>query len=75
MTAIAATRFIDGRLTAGWHVRTIKPYLQVDPADERVAALRQSLAAAILSNELFEMAVRPRRLSPLPVSRYEAGMS
>lgn len=75
MTAIAAARFIDGRVTAGWHARTIKANLQADPEDERVAALHQSLAAAILGNELFQMAVRPRRLSPLLLGRYEVGMS
>ncbi len=72
--ALTAGRFVDGRATAGWYARTIKENLQADPQDDRLAALRRTLADTILRNELFQMAVRPRRLSPLSLSRYEPGM-
>ena len=67
-------RFVDGRSTAGWHARGVKDNLQADPADARLAALRNDLAQAIAGNELFQMAVRPRRMVPLLLSRYEPGM-
>lgn len=73
-TTLLGGRFVDGRATAGWHARTTKANLQADPTDDRLAALRRSLTDAILANELFQMAVRPRRLSPLILSRYERGM-
>lgn len=71
---LTSGRFVDGRATAGWHARMTKANLQADPADERLAALRQTLADTILANELFQMAVRPRRLLPLILSRYQRGM-
>lgn len=72
--ALGGGRFVDGRSTAGWHARGVKDNLQADPADARLAALRSDLAQAIAGNELFQMAVRPRRMVPLLLSRYEPGM-
>jgi PKHD-type hydroxylase len=66
--------FRDGRETAGWHARTVKRNTQADGRDERVAALRREVDAAIAEQALFRMAARPRRVLPVMFSRYAEAM-
>jgi PKHD-type hydroxylase len=66
--------FADGRATAGRHARLVKNNLQA-AADAGVDALRRELAAAIAGNRMFQLAARPKALSPLILSRYEPGMA
>jgi PKHD-type hydroxylase len=68
--ALKRLRFADGAATAGWHARDVKRNLQAGGGE----ALRRALAARIEAHELFRLAARPRRLSPLLISRYDVGM-
>jgi PKHD-type hydroxylase len=72
--ALAQARFIDGRETAGFAARKVKNNLQADAADHSLDAVRHLVAAHIMDNEVFRIAVRPKQLSPLMFSRYENGM-
>src|SRR5829696_9926027 len=70
--ALAASRFEDGRHTAGWSARLVKNNEQArDGATLRL--LRERVAKAILDNEVFAAAVRPKALTPLLFSRYGPG--
>lgn len=66
--------FEDGRRTAGWHARQVKRNEQASasPAVEgSLAKVRQ----ALLANEVFVAAARPRSFVKLLVSRYAPGMN
>jgi PKHD-type hydroxylase len=68
-------KFVDGKLTAGWHARMVKHNTQLE--DDRtglVQDLQQNVMAALQKNALFQMAARPKQIRPLLFSRYEAGM-
>lgn len=69
---IEGLKFIDGRATAGWAARLVKDNEQAE-AGGRVDAIRGRIAARILDNELFQIAVRPKALTPLLISRYAPG--
>lgn len=71
---LAAIEFRDGRETAGWHARTVKRNTQADGRDERVAALRAEVDAAVRDHALFQMAARPRWILPVLFSRYTDAM-
>ena len=62
--------FLDGRATAGWAARLVKDNEQADADDNQLKALRARIAERILQNEIFQMAVRPKALTPLMISRY-----
>ena len=64
--------FVDGRTTAGWAARLVKDNEQAEP-DDRLEALRQRIEEQILDSELFQIAARPKALTPLLISRYGAG--
>lgn len=72
--AVAEARFQDGKATAGWHARLVKDNLQLAPGNPVIDALRERLTARIRGNEMFQMAVRPKAVTPVIVSRYEPGM-
>ncbi len=79
--AVAAARevlghatFVDGRATAGWHARLVKKNLQASASDRAAVALRETIAAALTKNALFQLIARPKALTPLILSRYEPGM-
>ena len=57
-----------------WEAKAVKHNRQADPEDAAVAGLARVLRARIEGNELFRIAVRPRRISPLILSRYVEGM-
>jgi PKHD-type hydroxylase len=65
-------KFVDGRATAGWAARLVKNNEQAE-AGGPVEGLRRRLADHILDHELFQIAVRPKALTPLLVSRYGPG--
>jgi PKHD-type hydroxylase len=71
---LARTRFVDGKATAGFAARTVKDNRQAEGSDRSLATIRKLVAERILGNEVFRLAVRPKTLSPLLFSRYEAGM-
>jgi PKHD-type hydroxylase len=71
--ALARTRFVDGRDTAGFAARLVKKNRQAAP-DRALETVRRLVAERILGNELFDLAVRPKALSPLLFSRYDPDM-
>jgi PKHD-type hydroxylase len=73
--AVAALPFEDGRATAGWSARLVKDNQQVPRGEAKAEALKQTLAAKIAGNDVFQLAVRPKQVSPLTLSRYQPGMS
>ncbi len=73
-TVLDSADFKDGRATAGWHARAVKNNLQAGRGDEAVEGLRATLTDRIEKNTLFRMFARPRKLTPLILSRYEVGM-
>ena len=74
--ALAGARFVDGRVTAGWSARLVKNNLQVpSQGDRKIAELRETITAKIMANQVFRLAVRPKAVTPLILSRYEPGMA
>jgi PKHD-type hydroxylase len=71
---LAAMRFEDGRHTAGWSARLVKNNEQAR-AGASLRLLHDRVAEAIRSHEVFELAVRPRSLTPLLFSRYGVGQA
>lgn len=71
-STLQAMRFEDGRATAGWSAKLVKDNEQ---AKEGAALdlLRERVSKAILDNEVFSLAVRPKALTPLLFSRYGGG--
>lgn len=72
---LATTKFVDGKLTAGWHAKLVKQNQQL-AKDNAVAVQGRSLVISALNrNPLFQTAVRPRQVHSLLFSRYGEGMS
>jgi PKHD-type hydroxylase len=71
---LAQAQFVDGRATAGFAARLVKNNSQAEGSDRSLETIRKLIAERILGNEVFQLAVRPRALSPLLLSRYEPGM-
>ena len=69
---LGAMRFEDGRATAGWSARLVKDNEQAREG-AALGLLRERVASAILANEVFNLAVRPKALTPLIFSRYTEG--
>lgn len=67
--------FIDGKATAGWHARLVKYNTQLPKGAPTLEVVRDVLHAALNRNTLFQMAVRPKVIRPMTISRYEIGMS
>ena len=72
--ALGKTRFIDGRETAGFAARKVKDNRQADARDKTLDDARGMVATRIMEHDLFRMAARPKKLSPLLFSRTETGM-
>ncbi len=68
-------KFVDGKLTAGWHARLVKHNTQLEEDKTGLGdQLRQIVLVALQQNALFQMAARPKQIRPPLFSRYEAGM-
>lgn len=71
----AGSRFMDGKQTAGWHARSVKNNLQLDPARPAVRQLQEKILAALWAHDLVRTAALPKSFRPLLFSRYETSMS
>ena len=71
-TALPRLRYEDGRATAGWHAGRVKRNEQAR-ASVTLDRLRESLSKALLANPVFDLAVRPKALMPLLISRTADG--
>ena len=70
---LADGKFVDGKLTAGWHARNVKDNRQLARgavADEAGAIV----AEALMRHEVFRSGALPVKLRPMLFSRTEAGM-
>lgn len=67
--------FEDGRKTAGWHARLVKNNEQMGMSGPTGEALRQEVQGAISKHPLFQMAARPKKMTPVMFSRYRDGMT
>src|ERR1700745_4331847 len=72
--ALERARFVDGRETAGFAARTVKHNCQAAGGDRSLETVRKLIAARLLENDLFQLAVRPKMLTSLLFSRYEKTM-
>jgi PKHD-type hydroxylase len=72
--ALARATFVDGRATAGFAARLVKNNRQA-ANDRKLDTIRKLVAERILGNEVFRLAVRPKALTPILLSRYETGMN
>jgi PKHD-type hydroxylase len=72
VATLRAMRFEDGRGTAGWSARLVKDNEQAREG-ATLRLLRERVSAAINGNEVFQLAVRPKTLTPLLFSRYGIG--
>lgn len=72
--ALEEATFFDGKKTAGWHAKLVKENLQLASGNPVIDALRERLTTRVREHELFQMAVRPKAVTPVIVSRYEPGM-
>jgi PKHD-type hydroxylase len=66
-------KFVDGKLTAGWHARQVKENRQLAPGAEAQAA-GEMVGEALLRHEVFRSAALPLKLRPFLFSRTEPGM-
>lgn len=71
-STLRAMRFEDGRSTAGWSARLVKDNEQAREG-ATLRLLRERVTEAITANEVFQLAVRPKALTPLLFSRYGLG--
>lgn len=65
-------RYDDGRATAGWHAAKVKKNEQAR-ASVTLDLIRGQLSAAMLENPVFSLAVRPKVLTPLLISKTSGG--
>ena len=70
--SLAQADFVDGKLTAGWHAKSVKQNQQLKAG---TASVQKQVEKALKHNALFQTAVRPRRVHSILISRYEVGMS
>lgn len=71
-TTLSAMRFEDGRATAGWSAKLVKDNEQAREG-AALTLLRERVTAAIQGHEVFNLAVRPKALTPLIFGRYTEG--
>jgi len=72
---LQSARFVDGKATAGFAARLVKENRQAKASDRSLDEIRTLISNRILANDVFQMAARPKALSPLLFARYEPGMS
>ncbi|WP_430416056.1 Fe2+-dependent dioxygenase [Marinobacter adhaerens] len=73
--ALDGGQFQDGRSTAGWHAKLVKNNEQLKVSGGQAEGLRAEVEKALTEHPLFQMAVRPAKVTPLIFSRYRDGMT
>jgi PKHD-type hydroxylase len=74
-TTVETAKFVDGKTTAGWHASLVKQNTQLPKGAPELDDIRKLISAALQRNQLFQMAVRPKLIHPMLISRYETGMA
>ncbi len=67
--------FRHGRASAGVQAALVKDNLQAVPDDPVAEPIRRAIGDAIFSHPEFRLAARPKKLSPIMLSRYKPGMA
>lgn len=74
-SSLSEADFIDGKTTAGWHAKKVKNNAQLSNKADYSQELKQLVTNALKRNPLFQIAVRPKIIHSMLLSRYETGMS
>jgi PKHD-type hydroxylase len=74
-SALDSARFIDGRETAGWSARLVKNNQQVPAGDPALDGARHLIESKLANNAVFQLAARPKAMTPLLFARYGQGQS
>lgn len=64
---------VDGKVTAGWHAKTVKHNQQSDA--KAVELLAEQVRQTTLKHPLFQAAARPRQIHTIRFNHYSDGMS
>lgn len=67
-------KFVDGKLSAGWHARLVKQNKQLKNDSPEIKALENLVIKALNRHSLFGMSVLPKTIRPPLFNRYESGM-
>ena len=73
LAQLASASFIDGKATAGWYAKQVKHNQQLKSEDAE--GLKEQVIAALNRHPLFQVAVRPKRIHTVLLSRYKSGMA
>jgi PKHD-type hydroxylase len=73
--AFEKAQFVDGRETAGWAAKTVKNNQQVRAGDPALDGVRALVAERLKANALFQMATRPKLITPLLFAQYRDTMT
>ncbi len=65
----------DGKLTAGWHAKTVKQNQQLDVKHPIAGPLVEQVRQQTLQHPLFQVAARPKDIHTIRFNRYSEGMS
>lgn len=65
----------DGKVTAGWHAKTMKQNQQLDAKHSTAGPLVEQVRQVAMQHPLFQAAARPRSLHTVRFNRYSDGMS
>jgi PKHD-type hydroxylase len=71
---LSKAKFVDGKITAGWHSKLVKDNQQLNWTDDMARELEEKAIAALKGNLLFKTAVRPKAIHTILFSRYNVGM-
>ena len=74
-SSLSQSEFADGKLTAGWHAKLVKNNQQLNKQADLGTQLTLQIKSALDRNNLFQIAVRPRAIHSVLLSRYDMGMS
>jgi PKHD-type hydroxylase len=72
---LAASEFLDGKLTAGWHAQQVKHNQQLKKDSPHQALLQELVQKALNRSPLFMTAIQPLVIHSILFSQYEVGMS
>jgi PKHD-type hydroxylase len=75
ISKLETAEFIDGKATAGWHARLVKRNTQLPKESPALTSVREIIHAALDRHTLFQMAVRPKVIRPMTISRYAVSMA
>lgn len=70
---IAASRFVDGKLTASMAAKEVKNNLQLEAGNEKLAAIQNIISNALQQSPLFNIAALPGKVYPFLISKYTPG--